>query len=589
MKTKNVIKAIDLIKGEKFEKTEILYIFNTILLLKKQNELNWQELIKNIDDFRKAFCKIVAEMNGPSFSGKWIQEAFDVELRNLMSLFVKADVKNAVYDLYRELFAADESYKTDVSIALNTVFYDFVSGGIDYSEVETIYDPAFGIGEGFLSIFKHRDYLKFQFFGQEIDSLLWSNMKTVFAIFDVNSDCLYKGDTLSNPLNVTDEVLQQYDLVIVDPPKSEKVKMAVFESDEHMRFKYGKSESSEIYFLEHGIRSTKKDGLTVISVKAGVLKSSEEKIIRKNLIYENNLDAIIQFTRDWEEDDCILIISPRKRLRETMLIDFTQVAKPNASDIIKLYRKPETIDGISLLYDQKNFRQTDYNLLPSDHIEKEVFESVTDDIVDLKSREKIAIEEIAEITSGISTAVKKLSRKRTATDTNAISFVKNSDIESDGTIRLKDEPAQWYEAGIRGIERTILEEDDIVLLTRGGLNKVGIVKDLPKDKKLGAGMNTIKIRVNKELYSPYLLFELLKSKYGNYLMNRIILASGGLKNFITIREFTQLQMPVYTKKERESFDGQYKQIHEKEAALRHQLEEIKRQKEIIIKDVFNKR
>jgi type I restriction-modification system DNA methylase subunit len=591
MSRKNLKRVISEI-GSGLKKIEKLYIINTFLLVRKENEGqdNWLELIKNIQDFRISFYEKVGDINGTVFSEEWIRKTSDVVLRNIMSLFVTGDLKNSVFMLYQELFENVEEYNYNSTIKTNPDLYQFISKGINFKNIKTIYDPAFGIGEGFISIFKNQDYQNLKFVGQEIDPLLWANMKTVFAIFDVSSDDLYNGDTLITPENVVEEEMQQYDLVIVDPPQNEKVEMAVFETDEHMRFKYGMSEKSEFAFLEHGVRATKENGITVAFINADALKrSGKEKIIRKNLIHDKIIDTIIQISKNLGEEDSILVLSSEKKEKKTLLIDFTEVAGPIAEDIIKLYQKPEIIDGITLLYDQKEFKNDDYILLPSYYIEKEVFKDVTDDIFNLKSRKNIAIESVAEISSGISTAVKKLTRTRDATHTNAISFVKSSDIENDGTILLKDEIVQWSEEGIRGIERTIFEEDDIVLLTRGGLNKIGIVKNLPKDRQLGAGMNTLKIRVNKELYSPHLLFELLKSKYGNYLMNRIILETRGLKRFMNIREFTHLKIPAFSNEERVAFDNAYKQVNEREKALRIELEEIKGQKSETLKAILDKK
>ncbi|HPJ88515.1 MAG TPA: N-6 DNA methylase [Thermotogota bacterium] len=565
---------------------EKLYMFTAILLLKKINHENWKELVKDIQAFKQDYyekketIKTLEEFNG------LMARISNKDLAEILSLSTELDPLSDLFTFYEEYYGGAHTYD---SLYRKQNQYLFLAQAIGFENVKTIYDMAFGIGEGFLAIIKEHDYKEMAFIGQEKEPLLWANMKNIFEIRKINSDHLYLGDTLTNPGNVVEEEMQQYDFTIVDPPQNEKVDKSVYENDEHMRFKYGQSEKSEFTFLEHGLRSTKDDGTIVAFINANALKKpGKEKIIRKNLLHDRSVDAIIQLADDQREEFCILILTRKEQDEKTLLIDLTRSSKDRLFQLSALYKRGKDDKSDSLLYDQSDFKKDEFILLPSYYIEKETFKNATKSLSGLEDREMVPIEDIATISSGLSTAVKLLKEKEDRSHPNKVSFVKSSDIEKDGTVNLTEEGYYWYGEKISGIERTLLEEDDILLLTRGDLDKIGIIVTKPEQARFGAGMNTLKISVDREKYSPYLLFELLRSEFGKQQMKMVTTETRGIKR-LNVKEFTQLKIPVFTEEERTVFDKAYKRANEREKELRRELEEMKELKEQTLKDILNKK
>jgi len=591
MKKKTINKLMNSFEKERL--ADSLYLLNALLLILKESKgkLGHNGIIS--EQFREAGERFAEKYEGLELFTEKVnhfnKEAY-FQLCNSIQNLKGDDIQETVFSIY--------DYLKDTSLYMghpfneglinNAEFYNFIQATIDFSIISSVYDPAFGIGMGFVSILKKVGENSLTFAGQEIDPILWANMKNILAIFDIPSEHIYRGDTLSSPSNVSEETIQQYDLVLVDPPQGLKIDSDVFARDEFMRFKYGYTTKSDLAFLEHALASKKDTGLLIGLINLNSLKTKgREKAIRKNILLDNNLTTVIQLekTRGGLSSftPCILMFGENQKSEKVNMMAYTGQKNRRSQGLSEYYQTDEEKRENSLWVLMEDIKSNDYSLTPSFYIHKERLKQANPMFLELDLREKISINDIAEISSGISGGIKGLSEKKTKQKPNKVYFLKSSDIDAHGQVVLDNAKAYWYGEEDKGVWRTLLAKNDLVFVTRGDTGKVGIVREIPEEAQIGAGMNMIKIHVKEGEYSPFFLFELIRSEYGKHMIETAILESGILKK-ITLKELAEFRVPVLEKSEWEAFDERYLKVLQEEEKLRQQIEGLKEEK----KDIFTK-
>ncbi len=138
----------------------------------------------------------------------------------------------------------------------------------------------------------------FALYGQEINGSTYALAKMNMFLHGFDSARIERGNTLTNPLLLEGGRLMKFDVVVGNPPFSlDKWGHDVAENDLHNRFSRGlppKSKGDYAFILHMVESATEGRGRVGVIVAHGVLfRGSSEGIIRKNLIKENLLDAVI--------------------------------------------------------------------------------------------------------------------------------------------------------------------------------------------------------------------------------------------------------------------------------------------------------
>ncbi|MCA8831908.1 type I restriction-modification system subunit M [Hymenobacter pini] len=138
----------------------------------------------------------------------------------------------------------------------------------------------------------------FALYGQEINGSTFALAKMNMFLHGFDSARIERGNTLTNPLLLEGGRLMKFDVVVGNPPFSlDKWGFDVAENDLHNRFSRGLPPKSkgDYAFILHMIESaTEGRGRVGVIVAHGVLfRGSSEGAIRKRLIQENLLDAVI--------------------------------------------------------------------------------------------------------------------------------------------------------------------------------------------------------------------------------------------------------------------------------------------------------
>jgi type I restriction enzyme M protein len=247
---------------------------------------------------------------------------------------------------------------------------------------ERIYDPACGSGSLLIKCTEEVGSNDYAVYGQENNGSTWALAMMNMFLHDVNQPDIKWGDTIDNPLHIEGDQLKRFNVVTANPPFSlDKWGAENAANDQYKRFWRGIPPKSrgDYAFISHMIESTylEKDqnGRVGVIVPNGVLfRGSSEGKIRKQLIEENLLDAVIGLPTNLFFGTgipaAILIFKRNKNDRTVMFIDaingFEQGKTQNRL-------REEDIQQITSAYFRREAVEKYANLVTVDEIESNEF------------------------------------------------------------------------------------------------------------------------------------------------------------------------------------------------------------------------
>ena len=140
----------------------------------------------------------------------------------------------------------------------------------------------------------------FSLYGQEMNGSTWALCRMNMFLHHKDSARIEWGDTLANPKLIEGDALMKFDVQVANFPFSlDKWGAESAEADKFHRFHRGVPPKSkaDYAFISHMIESAKEDGgkVGVIAPHGVLFRGGAEGRIRKGLIEENLLDAVIGF------------------------------------------------------------------------------------------------------------------------------------------------------------------------------------------------------------------------------------------------------------------------------------------------------
>ena len=169
---------------------------------------------------------------------------------------------------------------------------------VDPKPGERICDPACGSGSLLVKCAKQVGSDDYALYGQENNGSTWALAMMNMFLHNVTFARIEWGDTLRDPHLVEKDALMKFDVVVANPPFSlDKWGADGAASDRYKRFHRGVPPKSkgDFAFISHMIETTHKaNGRVAVIAPHGVLfRSGAEAKIRRKLIEENLLDAVI--------------------------------------------------------------------------------------------------------------------------------------------------------------------------------------------------------------------------------------------------------------------------------------------------------
>ncbi|MEZ8374954.1 type I restriction-modification system subunit M [Vibrio cyclitrophicus] len=305
------------------------------------------------------------------------------------------DVLGYIYEYLIEKFAANAGKKAgefytphEVSVLMSHI----IAHELKNKDTIEIYDPTSGsgsllinIGEAVEKYAKNKDSITY--YAQELKANTYNltRMNLIMRGIKASNIKTRNGDTLEDDWPYFDENDPQgtYDALYVDavvsnPPYSQQWDPSYKDSDpRYSRFGLAPKTKADFAFLLHDLYHLKPDGIMTIVLPHGVLfRGGEEGEIRKQLIEQNHIDAIIGLPGNiffgTGIPTVILVLKQKRKNTDVLVVDaskhFTKEGKNNklqASDIkrtVDAVINRESIDKFSQVVSKETLRNHGYNL-----------------------------------------------------------------------------------------------------------------------------------------------------------------------------------------------------------------------------------
>ena len=305
------------------------------------------------------------------------------------------DVLGFIYEYLISMFAANAGKKAgefytphEVSLLMSEIVASHLRGK---NEIK-IYDPTSGSGSLLINIGQSvakyiSDENNIKYFAQELKENTYNLTRMNLVMRGIKPDNIVtrNGDTLEEdwPFFDDNDPIGTYDPLYVDavvsnPPYSQPWDPTNKEADpRYSRFGLAPKGKADYAFLLHDLFHIKPDGIMTIVLPHGVLfRGGEEGEIRKNLIENNHIDAIIGLPANiffgTGIPTIIMVLRQKRENTDTLIIDaskgFIKEGKNNklrASDIKRIadtFVKRESIPKLSRVVSRDEIRSNEYNL-----------------------------------------------------------------------------------------------------------------------------------------------------------------------------------------------------------------------------------
>ena len=259
-------------------------------------------------------------------------------------------------------------------------------------QVNKVYDPACGSGSMLLKFAKvlGKENVRQGFFGQEINITTYNLCRINMFLHDINYEKfdIAHGDTLTEPKHWDDE---PFDCIISNPPYSIK-----WEGDSNPllindpRFSpagvLAPKSKADLAFTMHMLSWLSTSGTAAIVEFPGVLyRSGAEQKIRKYLIDNNYVDAVIQLPPDLffgtTIATCVVVLRKSKKDNATLFIDASaefvrggnknKLTETNRERILDAFVQRKDIEYFARLVPNNDIADNDYNIAISSYVEQE--------------------------------------------------------------------------------------------------------------------------------------------------------------------------------------------------------------------------
>ena len=305
------------------------------------------------------------------------------------------DVLGFIYEYLISNFAANAGKKAgefytphEVSLLMSEIIAEHLKG----RDTIKIYDPTSGSGSLLINIGKTAakymdDANRIQYYAQELKSNTYNltRMNLVMRGILPANILTRNGDTLEEDWPYFDESDPHstyeplyVDAVVSNPPYSQRWDSTGKDSDpRYVRYGIAPKSKADYAFLLHDLYHLKPDGIMTIVLPHGVLfRGGEEGNIRKNLIEQNNIDAIIGLPANiffgTGIPTIVMVLRQKRENTDVLIIDaskgFTKEGKNNklrACDIRKIVdtiKSRKDIEKYSKVVSLEDIRANDYNM-----------------------------------------------------------------------------------------------------------------------------------------------------------------------------------------------------------------------------------
>lgn len=445
----------------------------------------------------------------------------------------------------------------------------------------SFYDGTAGIGDTAFEALQYagRNGGSLSVHTKELDNLFFSIslLRTHLKAVDMqqrNDDCFQQ-----KPRN-------SFDYSVMFPP--------VGEPGRTNRSSDAKDDNKDWRFALHLLTSLSEHGQGVCCVFSGALFNARSSQIRKKLLEQNVIDAIISFpanTLSYTAVPISLVVFRKGReanesvclIDTSALLNNNSVTNPDFSEQInRIYRAGAPVSGIAQHISPKEL--TGKNLLPAAYLEKEHIAVHTDTwgelhILSTTPNNWISMEHIAQIYTGINSNL-------IASDGDGYParLIRLSDVQSD---MLQPDMSLSYlrSSTMYRAASSQVHVWDILVSSKGSAIKLCLIS--PEDIEdsnypLYMSQNFLGIRVNQDYFNPNYIYLFLKSPVGLAALSQWQIGSS--IPILRKKDLEQIRLPYLPLSMQEKY---IYELQQKEISIQAQIESLARQKKQAYIDFYN--
>jgi type I restriction enzyme M protein len=316
---------------------------------------HWEDIRKKTVDVGEALQSALNGIENANFEmlhdvfgdAQWTNKRrmSDEKMLDLIEHFSQMDlsVGNVPHDImgqgYEYLIKkfADDSGHTAAEFYTNRTVVKLMTQIADPHSGDSIYDPTCGSGGILLSSALHvkeqgKEYRTLKLYGQELNLITSAIARINMFMHNVDEFLIVQGDTLDRPQILENDELKKFNVIMANPPYSvKKWNQQKWAADPFGRNIWGTPPQgcADYAFQQHIMKSLDpKDGRSVVLWPHGVLFRDSEADIRKRMIEEDCVDAIIGLGKNLfynsTMESCLLVCrlkKPRERKEKILFID----------------------------------------------------------------------------------------------------------------------------------------------------------------------------------------------------------------------------------------------------------------------------
>lgn len=255
---------------------------------------------------------------------------------------------NAYEYLIKEF--ADDSGHTAAEFYTNRTVVKLMTMIMDPQPGESVYDPTCGSGGLLLNCALHlkeegKEYRTLKLYGQEINLITSAIARMNMFMHGIEEFRIVRGDTLAHPAFLYNDELQQFNVILANPPYSIKAwDQKAFMNDPYGRNIWGTPPQgcADYAFQQHIHKSlNKENGRYAILWPHGILFRDMEAEMRKKMVEEDQIEAVLGLGAN------LFYNSPMEAM---ILVGNTNKPENRKGKILFINGKEDVIDNKGLAY-----------------------------------------------------------------------------------------------------------------------------------------------------------------------------------------------------------------------------------------------
>ena len=205
------------------------------------------------------------------------------------------DLLGAAYEYLIKFFAESAGKKAGEFYTPSEVVY-LMGQILQPKETDEICDPTVGSGGLLITMYNYVENRygsaeKLTLHGQEKFDSPYQMCKMNMIFHNIRNARIEQGDTLLDPKLVTGGTLNQYDIVVANPPFSQNYTTANMKFKERFQNWMSKKKQADFMFVQHMISVLKNNGRMAVVMPHGVLfRGGEEQKMRQRLIMGSDIN-----------------------------------------------------------------------------------------------------------------------------------------------------------------------------------------------------------------------------------------------------------------------------------------------------------